>query len=407
MNILVLTNVYPGTEEMGNNNITRVVPFFCHKWVEQGHNVIAINNISSFPSIYAEGYVLLMKLLKPFTGKEVPDISYFRNNFKIRQFEDHGVSVHVLPMRKMLPHGFFSNKEFSKQIEKIIGILNKEHFVPDVITGHWMNPQLRLVAELGEHFKSAKTGFVFHNDQNGEGIRKFNAQHWIMKIDNVGGRSRQAVEEIKRNLKTNNTPFICYSGVADEYANDITVDTYKRLSEKGLSLLFVGRLVEYKKVDSILLACDKIKSNLDFRLDIIGDGPISNDLHKLASDLELSNVVFCGNLDRNSVQTFMKDADVFIMISVHETFGLVYIEAMLQGCLVIASRNGGVDGIIRDGENGFLCNEGDSDELAIILRRIVELPMEERKRISRNARKCALQFTDSIVAKRYLEDILR
>ena len=407
MNILVLTNVYPSTEEMWNNNITRVIPFFCHKWVEQGHNVIAINNISSFPTIYVEGYVWLMKLLKPFTGKEVPDITYFRHSSQIRKFEDHGVMVYVLPMRKMLPHGCFSSKEFSKQIEKIIGILNIEHFVPDVITGHWLNPQLRLVAELGEHFKSAKTGFVFHNDQDVERIKKFNAQRWIMKIDNVGGRSRQAVEEIERNLKTEKKPFICYSGVADEYADDITVDTYKRLSEKGLSLLFVGRLVEYKKVDSILLACDKIRNNLDFKLDIVGDGPIRNNLHRLASDLKLSHVFFWGNLDRNSVQTFMKDADVFIMISVHETFGLVYIEAMLQGCLVIASRNGGVDGIIRDGENGFLCNEGDSDELAIILRRIAELPMEERRRISRNARKCALQFTDSIVAKRYLEDILR
>lgn len=407
MNILVLTNVYPSTEEMWNNNITRVIPFFCHKWVEQGHNVIAINNISSFPTIYVEGYVWLMKLLKPFTGKEVPDITYFRHSSQIRKFEDHGVMVYVLPMRKMLPHGCFSSKEFSKQIEKIIGILNIEHFVPDVITGHWLNPQLRLVAELGEHFKSAKTGFVFHNDQDVERIKKFNAQRWIMKIDNVGGRSRQAVEEIERNLKTEKKPFICYSGVADEYADDITVDTYKRLSEKGLSLLFVGRLVEYKKVDSILLACDKIRNNLDFKLDIVGDGPIRNNLHRLASDLKLSHVFFWGNLDRNSVQTFMKDADVFIMISVHETFGLVYIEAMLQGCLVIASRNGGVDGIIRDGENGFLCNEGDPDELAIILRRIAELPMEERRRISRNARKCALQFTDSIVAKRYLEDILR
>lgn len=407
MNILVLTNVYPSTEEMWNNNITRVIPFFCHKWVEQGHNVIAINNISSFPTIYVEGYVWLMKLLKPFTGKEVPDITYFRHSSQIRKFEDHGVMVYVLPMRKMLPHGCFSSKEFSKQIEKIIGILNIEHFVPDVITGHWLNPQLRLVAELGEHFKSAKTGFVFHNDQDVERIKKFNAQRWIMKIDNVGGRSRQAVEEIERNLKTEKKPFICYSGVADEYADDITVDTYKRLSEKGLSLLFVGRLVEYKKVDSILLACDKIRNNLDFKLDIVGDGPIRNNLHWLASDLKLSHVFFWGNLDRNSVQTFMKDADVFIMISVHETFGLVYIEAMLQGCLVIASRNGGVDGIIIDGENGFLCNEGDADELAIILRRIVEFPMEERRRISRNARKCALQFTDSIVAKRYLEDILR
>ena len=52
----------------------------------------------------------------------------------------------------------------------------------------------------------------------------------------------------------------------------------------------------------------------------------------------------------------MKNAQIFTLISDNETFGMVYIEAMLQGCLVIASKGGGFDGIIQDGINGFICN---------------------------------------------------
>ena len=59
----------------------------------------------------------------------------------------------------------------------------------------------------------------------------------------------------------------------------------------------------------------------------------------------------------------MQMSECFIMVSKNETFGLVYLEAMLQGCIVVASKNEGIDGIIIHGENGFLCNAGDVNEL--------------------------------------------
>ena len=46
-----------------------------------------------------------------------------------------------------------------------------------------------------------------------------------------------------------------------------------------------------------------------------------------------------------------------------KTFGLVYLEAMARGCITVASRDEGFDGIIQDGVNGFLCKSGDETEL--------------------------------------------
>ena len=84
---------------------------------------------------------------------------------------------------------------------------------------------------------------------------------------------------------------------------------------------------------------------------------------------------------------------------------MVYLEAMARGCITIASRDEGFDGIIRDGVNGFLCKAGDEAELASILKRIKEMPQEELHRISDNAVSTAHELTDERVAKDYLNHL--
>ena len=64
----------------------------------------------------------------------------------------------------------------------------------------------------------------------------------------------------------------------------------------------------------------------------------------------------------------LKQHDVFIMISKNETFGLVYLEAMAVGCITIASRQEGFDGIIKHGYNGFLCEAGNQEELEKLIK---------------------------------------
>ena len=102
----------------------------------------------------------------------------------------------------------------------------------------------------------------------------------------------------------------------------------------------------------------------------------------------------------------MSEAQVFTLISHGETYGMVYIEAMLQGCLTIASKGEGFDGIIRDGENGFICAPGDQDELEKTYKKIGEMTIDERNRIGQAAIDTAIHFSEKEVAERYLNDIL-
>ena len=86
----------------------------------------------------------------------------------------------------------------------------------------------------------------------------------------------------------------------------------------------------------------------------------------------------------------LKNSAVFIMISRKETFGLVYLEAMATGCITVAARGEGFDGIIEDGVNGFLCEAGNVAELTEIIRKAIET---------------AIELTEEKAAKRDLEAI--
>ena len=94
------------------------------------------------------------------------------------------------------------------------------------------------------------------------------------------------------------------------------------------------------------------------------------------------------------------------MVSEKETFGMVYIEAMLAGCVTIASEGGGVDGIIVNGKNGFVSPEGNVNALTELYKKIEMMSDESINQLRKNAIYSALRFKDSTVAEKYLNDIL-
>ena len=102
----------------------------------------------------------------------------------------------------------------------------------------------------------------------------------------------------------------------------------------------------------------------------------------------------------------MGGTDCFIMVSAHEAFGLVYVEAMAKGCITIATKGQGIDGVIIDSENGFLCEAENPDALADVITYINSLPVERLRQISLNAIKTAENLTDEKVAKHYIDSLI-
>lgn len=403
MNILILTNEYY-YDKYPRANWTKTVNYFARAWVRQGHSVVVIVNSTRFPTLFYKFASLFKGIIATRFDIDSSDISN-TSWTKPFDFDDVGVKIYNLPMLKRRPGGKYKESDLKSQVNKIVKQLNLIGFKPDAITGHWLNPQLDLITRLKTVY-CAKTAFVFHKDYKDENCRKFNAIENAPKLDHIGCRCLADAKKIMGWLPLKEQPFICPSGVPDEYIETAESNTEKLFGNNSPKILTVGRLVQYKQFPSVIEAASKAFE--DYELNVIGDGPMRNELEDYSNSLgQRDKVHFLGRIPRDEVQRVMHESDIFALISIKETFGMVYLEAMLQGCIVVASRDGGVDGIIIDGENGYLCEEGNADELAKVLNKIWELPVAEKIRISQNAIKTVREYSDSKVAARYLDNIIR
>ena len=129
-------------------------------------------------------------------------------------------------------------------------------------------------------------------------------------------------------------------------------------------------------------------------------------LKNLADKLQINDrITFLGRLSRIKVMEELKKSDIFALISDNETFGLVYLEALSAGNIVICKKGDGIDGILKDKENSFLINP-DKKELKECIKNIILMPNEETALIKSNAQKTleGLKLSDS--AENYIKNIL-
>lgn len=397
MNILLVTQEYPADDV--EKGFTPVVHFFAKEWVALGHTVHVINFPSNFPKIY---YVLA----KPFKEKLE---SFFGVNIRMysiapKEYRLDGVNVLRYPLSKKKPHGRFPIKEIRKGIKAAKYFCQSSSFIPDVIIGHWTNPVVEVMLGLKQCF-NVPTALVMHDDGfDFRDIYSNERKEIFSKIDIWGWRSFPIKKGFERCFGEQKKNFMCFSGVPEQYIHKNINRNFKVVK----NFLFVGLLIKRKHPFEYLKALEASDIN-DYTLDIVGQGDEKNSIENyIQCNKHLKEKIhLCGRISRNEVSKKMLQADVFCMISERETFGLVYIEAMAAGCITIASKNEGFDGIIVDGKNGFLCEAGNEKELTTIINKISMMSQNELSRISTNAIETAKRMTDRQVAKKYIDEIVR
>lgn len=158
-------------------------------------------------------------------------------------------------------------------------------------------------------------------------------------------------------------------------------------------LLFVGNLIPRKGVDILLQAAARLaQNNIPFHLLIGGQGPERPALEAWAAALGLAGrVTFTGPIPHQQVYTWFAAADVVVVPSRREPFGIVPLEAMGCGAAVVAADTGGLAENIRDGENGLLFSVEDEAALA---RQLQQLLADEalRGRLAQAGRRTAASF---------------
>lgn len=167
---------------------------------------------------------------------------------------------------------------------------------------------------------------------------------------------------------------ICSSiyGKSHVIYNPISVDADKFINktkvflcDAKVKLLSVGRLVSQKDHKTLIQAFSILKKKYyNSRLDIVGDGELREDLENLAISLCLTDSIFFHGY-QSDVETYYRDADLFVLSSRYEGFGLVLIEAIKHGCQIVSTNcQEGPAEILEYGKYGYLTAVGDFKMLA-------------------------------------------
>ena len=219
-------------------------------------------------------------------------------------------------------------------------ILRKFYGMPVIITEHWdgfPRHMLNFLARIRARFAMNRAQTILPVSKSLE-----------ESIKSYGIRNKFEVVPNTVNTKMFYTPF-----------------EKEKEKRNQKTILFVGRLVPMKGVFYLLKALAKLKQKRqDFLLDIIGNGPSRKKYKELAKQLGLNvSVRFCGVKSKVEVAEFMRRSDFFVLPSLGETFGVVYIEAMASGLPIIATNVGGIPEIVNK-DTGILVSPKNIDALA-------------------------------------------
>ena len=154
------------------------------------------------------------------------------------------------------------------------------------------------------------------------------------------------------------------------------------LKEEDDHYIYIGRLSAEKGITTLLQTWRTLPDN--FKLKVVGDGPLGETLQKEYKDL--ANISFLGRLYAKDAYDVLSKAKCLIFPSEwYETFGRVVIEAFSQSTPVIASRIGGIGEIVDENKNGYLFSPGNIVELKTKIQEMDE-NIKKRLQMGKNGR---------------------
>ena len=304
MRILVITDLYPIKED--EIHTPKTIYSFVKSWENLGHEV---------------------KIIKP--------------NFLLNSF---------IRKKPYYPDGIYGQIENINYILPFLGNIKnkiKTLFAPDIIIAH-MPSGLIFANKLGVDFCAG----VHYSDIEvlTNPIYKFYFKQELEKAYKnakcIACRSYVLKNKfLKLYPQYKNKTFVAPSGIDEKY---IIEKNWKYKNK--IKILTCGQFIKRKNIHKVIKACEKYDN---IELTVIGSG--TQNLEKISQ-----KTIFLGQLPHEQVLEKMRESDIFILPSKNETFGMVYLEAMASGCITVCNKNDGIDGIIKDGINGFLCENVDA-----------------------------------------------
>nr|WP_314898900.1 glycosyltransferase [uncultured Deefgea sp.] len=302
------------------------------------------------------------------------------NSDLINKPRNKGVKLVSLDMKKTI-FGFFIS--FLKMRKIIL------EFKPDVIHSHMVHANIftRLLRVFTPINKLICTA---HSTNEGGWLRMKAYCYTDFLADISTNVSEEAVEAfILQGAVTREKMIAVHNGINIDLFdfNDQSrknVRSLLSINDQTPLILAVGRLVTAKDYPNLLNAFSKIDTTVELpHLAIIGVGQLHAELKLLAENLEIIDRVHFLGIQRD-IPSFLSAADLFVLSSAWEGFGLVVAEAMACRRVVVATDCGGVSEVISN--FGFLVKPKDSQALRYAMESALRLNDKERSSIGESAR---------------------
>jgi D-inositol-3-phosphate glycosyltransferase len=169
-------------------------------------------------------------------------------------------------------------------------------------------------------------------------------------------------------------------------------------------LLFVGRIDPLKGIEQLLKTMPLVKSSDNLRLIVVGGDENSRaelgELKKLAAELNIQkSVTFQGMVKQEQLPYYYSAADICVVPSYYESFGLVALESLACGTPVVAADVGDLKNIIRQGEAGYVVADNSPERLAASIRSLLSRPSRDRESVL-SIRASVSRFDWSMIAEK-------
>lgn len=394
MNILFITDLYPVKSD--EKTTPRTLLAFVEEWKKMGHNVDILK-----PNFILNSFLRGKPFYKSGQYEDVFNVNYwtpfwfdvkrkFNGNSRLgtlAQLNKHNYNIVVAHM----PSGIlFADKLglpfvagiHNSDIEVLTNPLYKIHFKP------------RLEKALKNARAIACRSFVLQNKLL-KLYPEFEEKTFVAPsgIDKKAAMFLDAKQNEKHSADTNFSRFTSHISLSSDMNHSLLTTHHS-----PTKVLTCAHFKKRKNIDKVIKACKGLEC---FELTVIGDGKERKKLEKIDK-----NVIFTGRLPHNEVLAKMRNSDIFVLPSVGETFGMVYLEAMASGCITVCTKGDGIDGIIKDRENGFL-TEPNSESVKETLLNIKNLTKEELNSLYTNSFNTIQHYTSTLCAERYLQQILK
>lgn len=286
----------------------------------------------------------------------------FRLNVWYHNIFFHQVTVNQYPLFQYPPYDIALASKMAEVIKREkLDILHVHYAIPHAVCAILAKQMAGTDVKVVTTLHGTDISVLGYDSTFAEAI-KFG----IEKSDGVTAVSHALANQTRELIAPDQSLEVIHNFIDDRIYQKVEIDGLKDaydISDEEKVIIHVSNFRKVKRVRDVVKAFSKIASQIKAKLLLVGDGPEMTEICELVDELSLKGkVLFLGRQEH--LEELYSMSDLMLLLSEKESFGLVALEAMACGVPCIGTRVGGIPEVIEDGYNGFLCELGDTDDVA-------------------------------------------